>query len=402
LQGGDPLQIDAAAGPYLCEWFNNPENASGYSDMLTVTSYLCPPGTTARFGDRCSASPLSGATFELTRARSGDRSSGVTGDLGDVVFERLIPGDYTLTSIPPAGTNVAVYVVSCQAGEETFDFTYDDANGMRIRLALPGGVDISCAWYNVPPGRSPVTPGQASGSITVHKFLCQGKAIASYNWETDCPAQATAAGFSLKTADGRPIAVGTIDAQGMLTFAQLANGAYPTQRNDRKLVPCRSRSGRFGRERVGQRWNEHRRVHLQLLCETGRFPPEHGDGRRGANRGCFFRWRLAWGIGARGRGHPGVGARRPESTSARGDHRRAPGNRQRRRRTFGRDDVTPDFDPDCAGVLTRLHYGHSRLPERPFDRRRRKACPSYEIWGDIAGIGRRPPSADGSIVTGTG
>ncbi len=226
LQGGDPLQIDAAAGPYLCEWFNNPENASGYSDMLTVTSYLCPPGTTARFGDRCSASPLSGATFELTRARSGDRSSGVTGDLGDVVFERLIPGDYTLTSIPPAGTNVAVYVVSCQAGEESFDFTYDDANGMRIRLALPGGVDISCAWYNVPPGRSPVTPGQASGSITVHKFLCQGKAIASYNWETDCPAQATAAGFSLKTADGRPIAVGTIDAQGMLTFSQLANGAY--------------------------------------------------------------------------------------------------------------------------------------------------------------------------------
>lgn len=226
LQGGDPLQIDAAAGTYLCKWFNNPENASGYSDTLTVTAYLCPPGTTTRFGDRCGASPLSGATFELSRARSGDRYSGVTDELGDVVFERLIPGDYTLTSIPPAGTNVAVYVVSCQAGEEIFDFTYDDANGMRIRLALPGGVDISCAWYNVPPGQPAVTPGQASGSITVHKFLCQGKAIASYNWEADCSAQTIAAGFSLKTADGRPIAVGTIDAQGVLTFTQLANGAY--------------------------------------------------------------------------------------------------------------------------------------------------------------------------------
>ncbi len=226
LQGGDPLQLDAAAGTYLCKWFNIPENASGYSDTLTVTSYLCPPGTTAGFGDRCGASPLSGATFELTRARSGDRFSEITDDLGDAVFERLIPGDYTLTSIPPAGTNVAVYVVSCQAGGETFDFTYDDANGMRIQLALPGGVDISCDWYNIPPGQPNVVPGQASGSITVHKFLCQGKAIGSYNWETDCVAQTTPAGFSLKTADGRPIAVGTTDAQGVLAYTHLANGAY--------------------------------------------------------------------------------------------------------------------------------------------------------------------------------
>ena len=226
LQGGEPLAIDATAGPYLCEWFNNPDNASGFSDTIEVTSYLCPPGTKSGYADRCGASPLPDTTFRLVRDGTTDQYSDLTDGQGLVAFERLLPGDYTLTAIPPAGTNVAVYVVSCWANDKNFDFDYNDATGMRIELALPGDVDVSCAWYNIPPGQPTVTPGQSSGTITVHKFLCQGKSVNAYNWEADCAPQTQTAGFSLKTADGRPIAVGATDARGVLTYTQLANGAY--------------------------------------------------------------------------------------------------------------------------------------------------------------------------------
>lgn len=60
----------------------------------------------------------------------------------------------------------------------------------------------------------------------MHKFLCQGKSISHYNWERDCVTERAPAGFSLATADGRPIAVGTTNSNGQLTFTNLVNGAY--------------------------------------------------------------------------------------------------------------------------------------------------------------------------------
>lgn len=226
LQGGDPLAIDATAGSYLCEWFNNPYNASGFSDTITVTSYLCPPGTSSSGIDRCGSTPLANTSFELVRTGTSDQYSGLTDQQGLLAFDRLLPGKYRLSAIPPAGTNVAVYVVSCTANGKSFDIRYDDATGMRIELTLPGGVDVDCNWYNLPPGQPTVIPGQTSGSITVHKFLCQGKAIVAYNWDTDCKPQTTPAGFSLQSADGRPIAVGSTDSSGIVQYTRLTNGAY--------------------------------------------------------------------------------------------------------------------------------------------------------------------------------
>lgn len=226
LQGGPPLAIDASAGPYLCKWFNNPYNASGFSDTVAVTSYLCPPGITSGYADRCGATPLANTTFQLVRDGTSDRYSGLTDGQGALAFERLLPGSYTVTALPPAGVNIAVYVVSCSADGADVDFDYNDATGMRIELDLPGGIDVDCAWYNIPPGQPTVQPGQSSGSITVRKFLCQGKSVNAYNWDADCVPQTIAAGFSLKTADGRPIAVGSTDSTGVLKYTQLANGAY--------------------------------------------------------------------------------------------------------------------------------------------------------------------------------
>lgn len=219
------FDIDATAGSYLCQWFNVPENLSGYSDTVTVTNFLCPPGTTGDFASRCGTAPLAGATLLLARSGSTELEA-VTDAAGVASFERLMPGDYQLTNVPPAGTNIAVYVVSCVADGQTFAFSYEDQQSMSIALELPGGADIDCAWYNVPPGAPTVIPGERAGSIVVYKFLCQGKSISQYNWEKDCVAEAAPVTFALATSEGSPVAVGATDANGVLAFTNLANGAY--------------------------------------------------------------------------------------------------------------------------------------------------------------------------------
>lgn len=224
IRGGDPLQIDAAAGTYVCEWFNVPEDL-GSPSSITVTKYLCPPGIDKGYAARCGSSPLAGATFEL-EGPGQYQADALTGPDGVAWFGELSSGRYTLTEIPPAGTNVAVYVVSCEAGGNDFETTYNDRTGMRIELDLPSGTDVTCNWYNIPPGSPTVTPDRPQGSITVHKFICLGKSVGSYNWDIDCNAESAPAGFSLKSSDGRPIAVGTTNSQGILAFTGLTNGAY--------------------------------------------------------------------------------------------------------------------------------------------------------------------------------
>ncbi len=224
IRGGDPLAIDATAGTFACLWFNIPADA-GQPSSVSLTKYLCPPGTSGNYQSRCGSNPLGGATFVLDGPGSYQADVLTSAD-GGAWFGELSSGAYTLTEIPPAGTNVAVYVVECSAGGGRFDFAYNDASGMRIDFDLAAGTEVECAWYNVPPGIPTVTPGENSGSIVVRKFLCQGKSINQYNWDKDCVAETAPVGFSLATSTGQPIAVGSTNSSGMLTFTNLANGAY--------------------------------------------------------------------------------------------------------------------------------------------------------------------------------
>jgi hypothetical protein len=224
IRGGDPLAIDATAGTYVCLWFNIPADV-GQPSNVSVTKYLCPPGTTGDYQSRCASNPLANATFVLDGPGSFEADA-LTGSDGSAWFGELSPGAYSLTEIPPAGTNVAVYVVACSAGGADVAFEYNDATGMRIDFELPSGTEVDCAWYNIPPGTPTVTPGENTGSIVVRKFLCQGKSINQYNWDQDCVAESAPIGFSLATATGQPIAVGATNSDGVLTFTNLANGAY--------------------------------------------------------------------------------------------------------------------------------------------------------------------------------
>ena len=68
-------------------------------------------------------------------------------------------------------------------------------------------------------------PG-AEGSITVVKFLCQGKSDNKYDWEDDCESYGAGAEFELTRISNGAVTEGATAANGKLVFANLADGAY--------------------------------------------------------------------------------------------------------------------------------------------------------------------------------
>ncbi len=217
-EGGIEITIPAGQS-VACDWYNIPvqqfEPAS-----LTIQKYLCPDGTSSNYAARCTE-PLDDVTFEVDGA--GGSSSAVTNGAGEVTFTDLAPGDYVVTELPPGSVHVAVYVVACSSGGASFPFTYDDSTGLRINLSLDSGDAVTCAWYNVPPGKPAPTEG---GSITIFKYLCQGKSANDYDWFNDCQLWGDGADFALLDARGNTLATGTTDNAGKLVFAGLKDGSY--------------------------------------------------------------------------------------------------------------------------------------------------------------------------------
>lgn len=203
----------------ICDWYNIPvqqfEPAS-----LTIQKFLCPDGTSSNYAARCTE-PLEDVTFEVDGA--GGSSSAATNGSGLVTFADLAPGDYVVTELPPESVHVAVYVVACSSGSTSFPFTYDDSTGLRINLSLGSGDAVTCAWYNVPPGKPAPTEG---GSITIFKYLCQGKSANDYDWFNDCQLWGDGADFALLDARGNTLATGTTDNAGKLVFSGLKDGSY--------------------------------------------------------------------------------------------------------------------------------------------------------------------------------
>ncbi|MER3437259.1 MAG: hypothetical protein C4346_06525 [Chloroflexota bacterium] len=203
----------------ICDWYNIPvrqfEPAS-----LTIQKFLCPDGTSSNYAAQCTE-PLEAVTFDV--AGTSGSVSDATDASGEVTFTDLAPGDYVVTELPPDGVHVAVYVVACSSGGKSFPFTYDDSTGLRIHVALDSGDAVTCAWYNVPPGQPAPAEG---GSITIFKYLCQGKSSNDYDWFNDCQLWGEGADFALLDARGNTLATGTTDRSGQLVFSGLDDGSY--------------------------------------------------------------------------------------------------------------------------------------------------------------------------------
>jgi hypothetical protein len=228
VNGGEPFQADTSDGSAYflldnsglavnCDWFNVPEDVRADA-AVTVTKYLCPPGQSSNYAANCDEL-LGGITFEATGPNNYDATD-TTGDNGKAVFSELVAGNYVITEYPPDDPHVAVYVVSCTEGGDAKDFSYDDSTGLRIKLKVNAGEDIRCTWYNVPPKPGP------KGSITINKYLCQGKKDNDYDWANDCESYGSGAAFDLLSDGGDVLASGTTNADGILVFTGLADGAY--------------------------------------------------------------------------------------------------------------------------------------------------------------------------------
>ncbi|MCC6790723.1 MAG: PT domain-containing protein [Thermomicrobiales bacterium] len=222
IYNGNATAFDVEAGDDIrCSWFNLPEDLSA-SSSLRIHKSICPDGLTSGYYANCYDDTLAGVTF-VADGPGGYEESLTTGNNGVVTFSDISAGTYTVTELPPDSVNVAVYVIVCTRDGDTYPFEYDDSTGLRMNIKVPAGSDIVCDWYNVPPAKP--QPG-ASGSITVNKFLCQGRSDNKYDWEEDCESYGAGASFELKRVSNGAIVEGTTPSSGKLVFANLANGAY--------------------------------------------------------------------------------------------------------------------------------------------------------------------------------
>ncbi|MGH2562493.1 MAG: MSCRAMM family protein [Thermomicrobiales bacterium] len=212
------LEFDGSGQAITCDWFNIPADLRADA-QITIQKRLCPEGYNGgNYVDACDDA-VQNVTFNADGPQGYDENA-TTGQEGIAFFENLTAGSYVVTELPPDNINVAVYVVGCSDASGSVPFTYDDSTGLRIILTVKAGQDVTCNWYNIPPSQGP------SGSITVHKFLCQGKDDNKYNWEQECVNYGSGAEFELQTATGDPIVRRTTSVDGLATFANLADGAY--------------------------------------------------------------------------------------------------------------------------------------------------------------------------------
>jgi hypothetical protein len=229
VNGGAPFQLDTSDGTgylkfdgsgqqFTCEWYNVPAPQKADA-KITLHKKLCPDGYGGSNYINDCTQPVSNVTFNATGA--GDyQVNATTGPEGIAWFQGLVRGTYTVTELPPSGIDVAVYVVGCSDANGPVNFSYDDSTGLRINLKVATSQQIDCNWYNIPPKKGP------SGSITVHKFLCQGNKDNQYNWEQDCSNYGDGADFDLQDSTGKKLSSGTTNGDGQILFSGLADGAY--------------------------------------------------------------------------------------------------------------------------------------------------------------------------------
>ena len=169
-------------------------------------------------------------TFRVGRPSTDFVITARTDTDGIVAFEIMdLPYRGTIRvveELPPQTTHVVACCVDGAGTPLSISSEPFPGNERLIRVAqLSVGAtgDVRCDWYNVPPAQP--KPG-AEGSITVVKFLCQGKSNNKYDWEDDCESYGAGAEFTLTRISNSAVTEGTTAANGKLVFANLADGAY--------------------------------------------------------------------------------------------------------------------------------------------------------------------------------
>jgi hypothetical protein len=203
-----------------CYWYNIPEDLSGGANSsVTIHKSLCPEGYKGNnyFND-CHANGLAGIGF-TAKGPGGYAKTGTTDADGHLTFGSLNSGSYTFTEKAPTDFTLSLFAVFCSdAADNTVPLTY--TSGLGVKVNIGAAEDVTCDWYNVPEPTGP------TGSITIHKFLCSGRTDNKYDWSQDCASYGAGAGFDLLNTNGDTVVSGTTNADGILLFFKLSDGAW--------------------------------------------------------------------------------------------------------------------------------------------------------------------------------
>ena len=236
-------QFDENDVQFECWWYNVPSNdgsptmtptmsvtptaTSTAPSTLYIYKFLCPegynPGAMGANPETDCATPQDGVQFNITGQTNGYTSQTNTGDSipGAVMFGGIEPDTYHVKETLPPNTD-AVFSPQCvvaNMGEPPSSaiFPVVSASG-EADIVVPGGVEITCHWFNV--------PRAGSSDLTVHKQNCD---VEAYVDDSSCTPNTTGVTFEVYRKDGASWvlkASAATDGTGTLALSGLNPGTY--------------------------------------------------------------------------------------------------------------------------------------------------------------------------------
>jgi hypothetical protein len=118
---------------------------------VTITNLICPTGYGGtNYAADCTGVPDPALPFEISGPAS---ASGQTDAKGNVVFEGLPTGTYTVTGGAPG--DFATAVIECE-GQDSIS-----QDGVILTLEIAADAAVACTWWNIPEDASGTPPNTA-------------------------------------------------------------------------------------------------------------------------------------------------------------------------------------------------------------------------------------------------
>ncbi|CAN5694000.1 hypothetical protein BH09CHL1_BH09CHL1_15830 [soil metagenome] len=236
-----------------CNWYNLPAAAAS----VKITKYACPigvkppSGDTKKSNDQLECTPQTGVDFTLTTSGAPGEIKQSTGKDGQIIWDRVAPGDVQIVETLPKG--YAYPVVYCTIGlvedqptSNEIKVAYGDY-APTITFKLAAGANADCAWYNLEQSPSAPTPTRPTGgnptpvptytatpnpndpaSFTIYTFICEldyDLYDGSATPENDCEPAESDIEFEIENASGDVTSAST-DSYGTASFTSLKPGTY--------------------------------------------------------------------------------------------------------------------------------------------------------------------------------
>lgn len=140
----------------------------------------------------------------------------IPGEDGNLTFNELVPGGYTISNSFPTELHTAhVYCSSNLVPGQKLELQSDGLGGYMVYFFLVNGEDLTCDWYTSPNADF----GSTRASLTIHNRVCLADYTNFGNEWRDCPTDGVYQETYFFLDDPLPRSHGTAD--GNVTFSWL-------------------------------------------------------------------------------------------------------------------------------------------------------------------------------------